>query len=119
MLVINLTTLSEFVHNLRDNKKMNTREFAKFCHVSQSTIVRAENYQHDHSSFRLKSLRSIGEANGYSLSLMIGLILPGELDIPPDILALAETFEQLTVEEREHISASIDGIVRKRRDLNK
>lgn len=119
MLVINLTSFSEFVHKLRDGKKMNTRDFANFCNVSQSTIVRAENFQHDHSTFRLESLRNIAEANGHSLRTLIGYIYPDEAEIDPDTLAAAETFGQLSTQDRESISASIDGILRKRREVKK
>lgn len=116
MVVTNLMTFAEFIHNLRDNQKMNQREFADFCHVSQSTIVRAENFRRDPSKLELKSLRNIGDATGHSLHTLIGYIYPDQSEIDPDILALAEIFGKMSVEEREYLAASADGIIRKRLD---
>lgn len=119
MAVTNLTSFAQFIHGLREKEKMSQKDFGKLCGVGQTTIARAENYQRDPSKLELKSLRNIGQATGHSLHTLIGYIYPDQSDIDPDLLALAETFRQLSDEEREFVGDTMTTILRKRNERKK
>lgn len=112
-------TLAQFVHDQMETRHMSTREFATFCGVSQSTIVRAGNYKGDPSKMDIKSLRSIAKATEHSLIMLVGLIYPDESEIDAEALFMAETFGQLPSEDRERLSAGMLGIMSKRRNQSK